>query len=185
MASDYDDDRDELEGRDQPVEDRDERIIRRAQNRIKTPAIVLLVSGIVGLLVTLASVPSLFTMDKQFAQVQDQWDKDPNLKPEQKKEMKQMLNTYKDVAQVVLPISIVLSLITAGITILGSIMIMKLKGKGIGIMGSVLSMIPIASGCCCMGLPVGIWVLVVLSKPEVKAGFAAVAARSRQSPDGY
>ncbi len=188
MASGYDDDRDD---RDEPSgdredggDDRDRRIIERAKAKIKTPAIVLLVVGVLGFLVTLASIPSLFTMDQQFAQVQDQWDKDPNLKPEQKKEMKQMLNTYKDVAQVVLPISITFSLITGAVTIFGSVRIMQLKGKWMGVAGSILSMFPIASGCCCLGLPVGIWVLIALGKPEVKAGFAAVA-KARQSPDGY
>ncbi len=183
MASDYDDDRD---AREEPNrdDDGDDRVIRRAKDRIKTPAVVLLVVGVLGFLVTLASIPSLFTMDQQFAQVQNQWDNDPNLKPEQKKEMKQMLNTYKDVAQVVLPISIAISLITGAITIFGSVRIMQLKGKWLGVTGSVLSMFPIASGCCCLGLPVGIWVLIALGKPEVKAGFAAVA-KARQSSDGY
>ena len=84
MASGYDDDRDDREEPNRD-DDGDDRVIRRAKDRIKTPAVVLLVVGVLGFLVTLASIPSLFTMEQQFAQVQDQWDNDPNLKPEQKK----------------------------------------------------------------------------------------------------
>jgi hypothetical protein len=36
---------------------------------------------------------------------------------------------------------------------------------------SIISMLPYLSGCCCVGLPVGIWALVVLFKPEVKSAF--------------
>ena len=51
-----------------------------------------------------------------------------------------------------------------------------LRGRGLAMTGSVLSMIPCLSGCCIVGLPVGIWALVVLNNPDVRAGFAATAA---------
>ena len=43
--------------------------------------------------------------------------------------------------------------------------------------GAILSMIPCVSGCCLLGLPFGIWAVMTLNKPEVKAGFAAAAGR--------
>lgn len=36
---------------------------------------------------------------------------------------------------------------------------------------SILSMVPCVSPCCLLGLPVGIWALVVLNTPEVKQAF--------------
>jgi hypothetical protein len=36
---------------------------------------------------------------------------------------------------------------------------------------AILAMIPCLSSCCIVGLPLGIWALVVLSKPEVKSEF--------------
>ncbi len=33
------------------------------------------------------------------------------------------------------------------------------------------AMIPCVSPCCLLGLPLGIWALIVLVKPEVKAAF--------------
>jgi hypothetical protein len=47
----------------------------------------------------------------------------------------------------------------------------KLESYGMVMTATILSMLPCLSPCCCVGLPVGIWILVVLSKPEVKAAF--------------
>ena len=186
MASGYDDDRDgRHDDRRDEREDRDADIIDRAKARIKTPAIILLVVGAISLVFTLISVVNVFTMDEQFAKVEDQWDNDPNLTPQQRKDMKQILADLKEPIKIGVPISIVCSLFTSAITILGSIKIMNLKSRGLGTAGSVLSMIPIISGCCCLGVPVGIWVLIALAKPEVKAGFAAVARAARNPHDGY
>jgi uncharacterized membrane protein YkgB len=184
MPIDYeDDDRDFEPDADEPL-DRDERIIARAKERIKTPAVVLLVVGIISAIASLYNIVSVLTMDQQFAKVEEQWDNDPKMNAQQKQDMKQMLSNIKGPAKVVVPISVVCGLITATIAIIGSVRIMNLKNKGLGTAGSVLSMFPILSGCCCLGLPVGIWVLIAMGKPEVKAGFAAVARASRSS-DGY
>lgn len=48
----------------------------------------------------------------------------------------------------------------------------KLKNWGLAMAGSVVAMIPCLSPCCVLGLPFGIWALVVLLKPEVKASFS-------------
>ena len=47
----------------------------------------------------------------------------------------------------------------------------KLESYGLVMIATILSMIPCVSPCCCVGLPIGIWILVVLAKPEVKAAF--------------
>jgi hypothetical protein len=36
---------------------------------------------------------------------------------------------------------------------------------------AIVALIPCFSPCCLIGLPIGIWALVVLSKPEVKSQF--------------
>ena len=38
---------------------------------------------------------------------------------------------------------------------------------------TIIAMVPCISPCCLVGLPIGIWALVVLMKPEVKAAFRA------------
>ena len=187
MSSAYDDDgdrdrEDETEAEDRA--DRRDRLVRRAKEQVKTPAVFLLVVGVVGVLAALVGIVNVFTMDQQFARVEEQWDKDPNLNAQQKQDMKKMLGTYRDALKVGLPVSIGLSVITGLVTIFGAVKMMNLSGRGMAMAGSILCMFPCISGCCLLGLPVGIWALVVLARPEVKAGFAA-AARAGHSPDGY
>lgn len=47
----------------------------------------------------------------------------------------------------------------------------ELSQWGLAVAASVLAMIPCVSPCCILGLPIGIWCLVVLMKPDVKAAF--------------
>lgn len=66
------------------------------------------------------------------------------------------------------------SLIFAGINgfvLFGAIKMLKLQSHSLAIAACVVAMIP-CSGCCCiLGLPFGIWGLIVLNKPEVKSQF--------------
>ncbi len=71
------------------------------------------------------------------------------------------------------PISLVLNIIgiaLAAIVILGGIRLMSLKSYGLVLSAAIINMIPFF-GCCCYGLPVGIWALVVLLSGDVKAAF--------------
>jgi hypothetical protein len=47
----------------------------------------------------------------------------------------------------------------------------RLESYGLLMTATILTMLPCTSGCCCIGLPIGIWILIVLSKPEVKSAF--------------
>lgn len=59
----------------------------------------------------------------------------------------------------------------AGVLILfGGIKMKSLQTYGLCMTASIVAMLPF-SCCCIIGLPLGIWSLVVLSKPEVKNGF--------------
>ena len=55
--------------------------------------------------------------------------------------------------------------------IFASTKLRKLESYGMVMTATILSMLPCTSSCCCVGLPVGIWILVVLAKPEVKTAF--------------
>jgi hypothetical protein len=47
-----------------------------------------------------------------------------------------------------------------------------LKSWPLAMAGAIAAMIPLTTSICCVaGLPLGIWALVVLNKPEVKAAF--------------
>lgn len=47
----------------------------------------------------------------------------------------------------------------------------NLKSWGVSMAASVMFMIPCISPCCCLGIPVGIWSLIVLYKDHVQDAF--------------
>jgi hypothetical protein len=63
--------------------------------------------------------------------------------------------------------------IACGVVVLLAAMKMKnLQSWVFSVIGAVLAAIPCFSPCCCLGLPVGIWALIVLMNKDVKAAFA-------------
>jgi predicted Zn finger-like uncharacterized protein len=58
----------------------------------------------------------------------------------------------------------------SGLIIAGATKMKKLESFGLAMTASIMAMIP-GCGCCLLGLPFGIWALVVLNKPEVKSSF--------------
>jgi hypothetical protein len=71
-------------------------------------------------------------------------------------------------------IGTIASLIGIAVSVLilfGAIKMKKLENYGLAMAASIIAMIPCISPCCLIGLPIGIWAAVVLSKPEVKSAF--------------
>ena len=68
-------------------------------------------------------------------------------------------------------IGAVLGLAAGAFIIYGALQMQRLVNYPMALAASVVAMVPCLSPCCCLGLPVGIWALVVLMKPEVKAAF--------------
>lgn len=64
-----------------------------------------------------------------------------------------------------------LGILISGVIFYGGLKMKRLENHGLAVAASVLAIIPCTSPCCFLGIPVGIWALVVLSKPEVKSAF--------------
>ena len=64
----------------------------------------------------------------------------------------------------------IVGLLISGVILFGAIKMKKLESYGLAMTASILAMLP-CSACCLVGLPIGIWSLVVLCKPEVKSAF--------------
>jgi len=58
------------------------------------------------------------------------------------------------------------------VIIFGALKMRKLQNYNLAMTAAILAMVP-CSACCIIGLGAGIWSLVVLMKPEVKAAFTA------------
>jgi hypothetical protein len=65
----------------------------------------------------------------------------------------------------------IFALVVSAVIIYGALQMKNLKSYGLAMTSSVLGMIP-CSPCCLVGLPIGIWSLIVLMKPEVKSAFS-------------
>ena len=65
----------------------------------------------------------------------------------------------------------VLGLLAAPVIIYGAIQMLKGNKYGLAKTAAILAIVPLTSCCFLLGIPVGIWALIVLAKPEVKAIF--------------
>ncbi len=130
----------------------------RAQQAVSGPAICLmvvaglgLVFGVIGLLMSLSMGGSMPPM--------------PGLDPD-------MLRIIEKFAYG--PIAIVTKVISLAISALilfGAIRMQQLTNHGLAMAVAIIAMIPCFSPCCLLGIPFGIWALVVLSRPDVRSQF--------------
>ncbi len=162
----------------------DEDDVQLAKSRVMGPAIGLIIIAGFGLLAIIGNLIQLPTLDAQFdAQVKNIED-NKQIPDAQKKEQIQLMNKIRDATKVgMLPYIGVIGLVSVIILVAG-LKLMNLSSPGLVTFGAVLSCIPCISGCCILGLIFGIWAMVAMGKPEVKAGFAA-KRRLARSPDSY
>ena len=67
-------------------------------------------------------------------------------------------------------VTALLGFAVSGFLIFGGMKMRNLQGYGLAMGAAIAAMIP-CGGCCCIGLPVGIWALITLMKPEIKSQF--------------
>lgn len=66
----------------------------------------------------------------------------------------------------------VIGAVVAIVILNGASKMQKLTNHQFAFATAIIAMVPCVSPCCWLGLPFGIWALVVLNKPEVKSQFA-------------
>ncbi len=70
--------------------------------------------------------------------------------------------------------SVVGGLVGIGLSVLviaGAVKMQRLENYGLAMAAAVIAIPPCVSPCCLLGLPIGIWAVIVLSDPRVKAAF--------------
>ncbi len=130
-----------------------------AQQKVNGPAIGLMVTGIIGLLLVLCGLIGNLT-GAGFA--------DPAKMQGLSEQQRQMLAYYTGAVGLV---SNFIGLAIGLVILLGAMRMKNLQSYGLAMTSSILAMIPCVSPCCILGLPFGIWAVVVLNKPEVKQAF--------------
>ena len=125
------------------------------RRKISGPAICLLIVGILTLLMTAANVYAYFTggaPQKTGNEIMDR------VLEGSHKPQALVFNTIQFICGIVMIVS--------------GVKMKKLQGHKLAMTASVFAMIPCTASCCCVvGLPIGIWSLIVLNKPDVKAAF--------------
>jgi hypothetical protein len=156
----------------------DPQTIAAAKSRVIGPAIGLIITGVLGL--ALAALNAV-----QAAQFEELWQKEmqeiednPTIPADKKQEQLELMDKIGRIIQpLIIPQAIFVLLISLVILVAG-VNLQKLTSSGLVKTGAILSLIPCISPCCFLGLVFGIWTLIVMAQPEVKAGFAAVRRSS-------
>lgn len=178
--------RDEYDDRDDDRYD-DERRDRRSEaaRKVKAPAICLMVTAILGLLLIPLGMAYEFSglAEKQRQNQIRDIEKDPNLQPQQKKDIIEFQNKLQETLKPVTYVSWGLFGLLGVLALIGAIKMKNLSGRGWAYSSAILSMTPCTSGCCLLGLPFGIWALVVLANPDVKAAFDQSTRNTRDDYD--
>ena len=67
--------------------------------------------------------------------------------------------------------SSLVEIVVAAFIVYAALKMKDMQQWGLAVAASILAMLPCISPCCIIGLPIGIWALVILLRPEVRAAF--------------
>ena len=138
-----------------------------ARAAVEIPAILLAVYGGLSLLADFSKL--------LFAGVGSEWNSTwfqsgytsvntQGIPPEVAKFMQSLMNMPKGLNYA----DSILSLAIAAMVLWGAIEMKRLGSRGLAIAGAVFAMIPCIGGCCCcIGIPLGIWALTLLTRPSI------------------
>ncbi len=128
-----------------------------AQDLLNVPSILIIVMAAIGVLSALYGVIGGGKLPPELLD-------NPQLTPE----MKRMLVQFGGAGRW----ANLVGLIFNGVVIWGALQMRQLKSFGLAMTSAILVMLPCAGCCCLLGLPIGIWTLTILNKPEVKSAFS-------------
>jgi hypothetical protein len=137
-----------------------------ALNDIKAPAISLKVAAIINALLSLWSLMPLIFFQKAIqAEYQKQLEQYPQLQDSGMQKWLELIYGPLGIG------SNIFALVMAAIIFWGAIKMQQLKSYELAFTAAILAMLPCVSACCILGLPFGIWALVVMRRKEVKSQF--------------
>jgi predicted Zn finger-like uncharacterized protein len=132
-----------------------DRARERAKGRVMLPAIFLMIAAILGILADGFQVVYAFTPAPPV---------DPKL-PEFFREMQKGAHEPQAIVMGIVGV------VYCAIIIFACVQMMGLRMWGFALAGTIMSMINLCNGCCCLGLPFGVWALIILLDQEVKGAF--------------
>jgi hypothetical protein len=130
-----------------------------AKDQVKGPALALIVIASLGLLYYLFN--GVFSLVTGGAALQHEMPS--NVPPEFRAFLEGMRGPLAGC------VSLAIAALNAFV-LFGAIKMIRLQSHGLAMAAAIVALLP-CQCCCVVGLPIGIWALVVLSKPEVKSAF--------------
>jgi hypothetical protein len=125
------------------------------RGKVMAPAIVLIVISTIGLMTSLFNVAFAFA--------------EPQIDPNDPPFIQQMKKSSAGpVVAAIQSAFVVTNLLIIG----GAVQMMRFKTWGFALAASIIAMLNFGTFCCVLGLPVGIWSLVILLQPDVKHAFS-------------
>ena len=129
-----------------------------ARQQVSGPSLGLLIAGIVGGAFALLTVMGVGL--GSLAHYANRWSDE-------------MPGWYEDMFEGVFAMGgAFIELLVAAFIIFAALKMKDLQQWSLAVAASVLAMLPCISPCCVIGLPIGIWCLVILMRPEVKDAFS-------------
>ncbi|MBL9172970.1 MAG: DUF4339 domain-containing protein [Verrucomicrobiales bacterium] len=135
-----------------------------AQSAVKAPAILMIVAAALSLLHALYSLVIIFQMPMD------------DILRQAEKQMGQPFPVQVPVAfmKTAMVATGALPIVAAIITLIAGQRFLSLRSRGLVMTGGILLLLPccgVSGPVCLLGMPVGIWSLVVVSKPEIRSAF--------------
>ena len=148
-----------------------------AESKIKPPAICLIVVAVLSLLfgayslfnnaMALVNPPSQAEIEAEL----ERGIAEEGLDAQQAELARSWVGTATSVGPVMGTIWALALTLASIVIIWGGVKMLQLRSYGLAMTASVLALIPCISPCCVLGIPFGIWALVVLRNNDVKAAF--------------
>lgn len=133
---------------------------------ISAPGIALIIVAIVGLLVSIVflglSIFQLFNINQQIAEI----GRGRNLTSYQQG---RVVGLYT--GHIVRTVFLAINMLMQFLILAGGVCMITKRNYQIAMTASIVSLIPICSPVCVLGIPFGIWALVMLSNKNVKKSF--------------
>ncbi len=166
--------------------------VAAARSKVAAPAVLMILFGSISLFFTtvglvMAAVAPQAIGDAYVNALKPIVESQPP-SPARDQQLKQ-LEVLRTTMRADNPLSIAsyaLYIVVSGLTILGGVRMKGLRSWGLALTASILSMSFLCLGCACLTFPIGVWSLIVLVNPDVKAAFAAnnrVSAVARLGDD--
>ena len=147
------------------------------RERVIMPAIFLMVVGVLNLVAAIALMVGGFGGSRISDEMFEKATKDDPSQAARMKQLKDAGYTYQDLRNMYLYGGLgggVVALLVSLLIVAGGICMVRLRGYGLSIFASLLAAVPCLSPMACpclIGLPIGIWALVVLMAPDVREAF--------------